>query len=184
MKKLSSKEWLDKHGTPKVQTANIKPSSSFTTPKNEQEKIRKRNIDLFYDDDDDKPHEKIDKVIAKKREQDEIKKKEDELKKKEEHKNTKKHEKEKRSPKKDSTPKIVKNKNDTPSTSKRKFDRPTSQANKKAKLISKPFNLFMTDVVFTISGIVNPERAELRAKALEMGAKYKPNWDHHCTHLM
>lgn len=57
---------------------------------------------------------------------------------------------------------------------------------KKAKQkIRKPFKSLLNDVTIVISGIQNPERAELRSKALAMGAKYKPDWDDNtCTHLM
>lgn len=48
----------------------------------------------------------------------------------------------------------------------------------------KPFNKLMEDVVFVISGYVNPERGTLRQKALDMGARYKGDWDNSCTHLM
>ncbi|RWS11850.1 DNA repair protein XRCC1-like protein [Dinothrombium tinctorium] len=47
-----------------------------------------------------------------------------------------------------------------------------------------PFSKVMDKVVFVISGIQNPERRELREKALEMGAKYKADWDDSCTHLI
>jgi len=39
-------------------------------------------------------------------------------------------------------------------------------------------------VIFTISGIKNPERGELRTKALEMGAQYRPDWNTDCTLLV
>lgn len=42
----------------------------------------------------------------------------------------------------------------------------------------------MKGVVFALSGFVNPERSELREKALEMGAKYHTDWTSDCTHLM
>lgn len=48
----------------------------------------------------------------------------------------------------------------------------------------RPFNQLMNKVVLVISGIQNPDRAELRNKALALGAKYKVNWDSTCTHLM
>lgn len=35
-----------------------------------------------------------------------------------------------------------------------------------------------------MSGIQNPERGELRRKLIELGGKYKPDWDNNCTHLM
>lgn len=49
---------------------------------------------------------------------------------------------------------------------------------------AKPFERLMEDVVFVLSGFVNPFRAELREKATTMGAKYEPNWNSNCTHLM
>lgn len=40
-------------------------------------------------------------------------------------------------------------------------------------------------MVFTISGIENPERARLRSLALEMGAEYTAQWEGgRCTHLV
>ncbi|XP_055388783.1 DNA repair protein XRCC1 [Condylostylus longicornis] len=48
----------------------------------------------------------------------------------------------------------------------------------------KPFNRLLDGVVLVISGIQNPHRANLRSKALELGAKYKPDWDNTCTHLI
>lgn len=63
-------------------------------------------------------------------------------------------------------------------------------SSKKIKLINnplpvtKPFSELLNDVIFTMSGYENPYRSNLRSKALEMGAIYKNNWDHSCTHLM
>lgn len=48
----------------------------------------------------------------------------------------------------------------------------------------KPFDKLLEDVVLVISGIQNPDRGDLRSKALKMGARYKPDWDNSCTHLM
>ncbi|XP_035211970.1 DNA repair protein XRCC1-like isoform X1 [Stegodyphus dumicola] len=48
----------------------------------------------------------------------------------------------------------------------------------------KPFNQIMNKVVFVLSGFVNPLRSELRDKALEMGAKYRGDWNSSCTHLV
>ena len=42
----------------------------------------------------------------------------------------------------------------------------------------------MKKVVFVLSGFENPERSNLRDKAVEMGATYKPDWTKMCTHLM
>ena len=49
---------------------------------------------------------------------------------------------------------------------------------------SVPFKKLMEGVTFVLSGFQNPFRAELRDKAIEMGAKYKPDWGPGCTHLM
>lgn len=38
--------------------------------------------------------------------------------------------------------------------------------------------------MFTISGIQNPERGQLRTKGLEMGAQYRPDWTADCTLLV
>lgn len=66
------------------------------------------------------------------------------------------------------------------------------------------FDELLKGIVFVISGIQvkyaltyilklciqkksllqNPKRAEIREKGLKMGAKYKPDWDDTCTHLM
>lgn len=48
----------------------------------------------------------------------------------------------------------------------------------------KPFNKLLEDVVFVISGFKNPLRGDIRAKAMELGAKYSGDWDSKCTHLM
>lgn len=47
-----------------------------------------------------------------------------------------------------------------------------------------PYDKIMLDVTFVLSGYENPRRSQLRDKALEMGATYKPNWCRTCTHLM
>ena len=47
-----------------------------------------------------------------------------------------------------------------------------------------PFNRIMEGVVFVLSGFQNPFRAELRDKALAMGAKYRPDWTADASHLM
>ncbi|XP_023221324.1 DNA repair protein XRCC1-like [Centruroides sculpturatus] len=48
----------------------------------------------------------------------------------------------------------------------------------------KPFNKIMKKVLFVLSGFQNPFRGELRDKAIEMGAKYKGDWEKGCTHLV
>lgn len=49
---------------------------------------------------------------------------------------------------------------------------------------AKPLHKLMEGVVFVLSGFQNPYRGELRDKALEMGAKYRPDWGKGCTHLI
>ena len=46
------------------------------------------------------------------------------------------------------------------------------------------FHKLMKKVVFVLSGFQNPSRGQLRDKAMEMGADYKPDWGQTCTHLM
>ncbi|CAG2197342.1 XRCC1 [Mytilus edulis] len=48
----------------------------------------------------------------------------------------------------------------------------------------KAFGRLMEGVVFAMSGFQNPYRAELRQKAVDMGAVYKPDWGKGCTHLI
>lgn len=48
----------------------------------------------------------------------------------------------------------------------------------------KPFDKLLQGVVLAFSGYVNPERGILRQKALDMGAKYRSDWDSSCTHLI
>ncbi|XP_066909409.1 DNA repair protein XRCC1 [Halyomorpha halys] len=66
--------------------------------------------------------------------------------------------------------------------SKNKEDTKKNIVPKKAP--EKPFNQLMGGVVFAISGFQNPYRSDLRNKALAMGAKYRPDWDSTCTHLL
>uniref|UniRef100_A0A1B0GII8 Putative dna repair protein xrcc1 anoplophora glabripennis n=1 Tax=Lutzomyia longipalpis TaxID=7200 RepID=A0A1B0GII8_LUTLO len=54
----------------------------------------------------------------------------------------------------------------------------------KKRVTYQPFSRFLSGVIYTISGIQNPERGTLRQKATEMGARYKPDWDSTCTHLI
>ncbi|KAH8264754.1 hypothetical protein KR044_013429 [Drosophila immigrans] len=66
----------------------------------------------------------------------------------------------------------------------------SSVASKKPKLKAEPaikyapFNQLLRGVVLVISGIQNPDRADLRAKAVALGAKYKADWEPGCTHLI
>ena len=49
---------------------------------------------------------------------------------------------------------------------------------------SAPFRDLLRGVVFALSGFQNPLRGEIRGKAMEMGAKYEPDWSSRCTHLI
>ncbi|XP_034612545.1 DNA repair protein XRCC1 isoform X1 [Trachemys scripta elegans] len=46
------------------------------------------------------------------------------------------------------------------------------------------FHRLLQGTVFVLSGFQNPFRSELRDKALEMGAKYRPDWTPDSTHLI
>ena len=70
------------------------------------------------------------------------------------------------------------------SSKKRKRSSPTLCGKKPKAKPKKRFNELLNGVVFSISGIQNPERGDLRKKAVEMGALYKPDWDSTCTHLI
>ncbi|KAM6910777.1 DNA repair protein XRCC1 [Xenentodon cancila] len=62
---------------------------------------------------------------------------------------------------------------------------PKAKQNTKSKSEQQvPFNRLMEGVVFVLSGFQNPFRGELREKALEMGAKYRPDWTPDSTHLI
>lgn len=54
---------------------------------------------------------------------------------------------------------------------------------KKPKM-TKPFSQLLDGVVAVLSGFQNPLRSQLRDKLLALGAKYKPDWNASCTHLM
>ncbi|XP_059817391.1 DNA repair protein XRCC1 isoform X3 [Hypanus sabinus] len=46
------------------------------------------------------------------------------------------------------------------------------------------FHSILGGTVLVLSGFQNPFRSELRDKALEMGARYRSDWDPECTHLI
>lgn len=159
--------------TPKRKTVN---SDVAVQPRN-------RN-DILYDDDDEKPNEKVDKVMEEKYKEN-AKRKEREL----EQEKTKKKEKlessKKNKEKKKESKEIMEDKPENEQSRKRTASKENAPAKRqKVATRSKPFNKLLENVVFVISGIPNPDRANLRSKALEMGAKYKPDWDNTCTHLM
>ncbi|EDS37514.1 DNA-repair protein XRCC1 [Culex quinquefasciatus] len=63
-------------------------------------------------------------------------------------------------------------------------DREEDEERTRKPVTYKPFNKLLEKVVLVISGIQNPDRANLRNQALAMGAKYKSDWDSSCTHLI
>lgn len=62
--------------------------------------------------------------------------------------------------------------------------KPKQQKAKPQTAQQVPFNRIMEGVVFVLSGFQNPFRGELREKALDMGAKYRPDWTPDATHLI
>ncbi|KAG7216824.1 hypothetical protein INR49_001478 [Caranx melampygus] len=62
--------------------------------------------------------------------------------------------------------------------------KPKQQKAKSEGAQQVPFNRIMEGVVFVLSGFQNPFRGELREKALDMGAKYRPDWTPDSTHLI
>ncbi len=81
------------------------------------------------------------------------------------------------------------------SSRKDRRDQPTDRSRAKKKTdpaaaaaapppTTRPFNRLMEDVVFVLSGFQNPLRGNLRQAAIEMGARYRGDWDGTCTHLV
>lgn len=77
-------------------------------------------------------------------------------------------------------------------TAQKRHSSPTAVAvtpAKKQKIVDtaiqyRPLNQLLKGVVLVISGIQNPDRADLRSKAVALGAKYKADWGSGCTHLI
>ncbi|XP_028985824.1 DNA repair protein XRCC1 [Betta splendens] len=61
---------------------------------------------------------------------------------------------------------------------------PKQEKVKSTSVQQVPFKQIMEGVVFVLSGFQNPFRGELREKALDMGAKYRPDWTPDSTHLI
>lgn len=156
-------------------TSDSPDDQKVTKPKAKHNRNRVKG--LMYDSDDDAPNERLQKKI------DIDQKKEKE---KEKEKEKKVPEKSNKSP----TSKFASflfNNDPTPSSSSpsqiiNKSSSSKQPVKKEAK--SKPFNKLLEDVTFVMSGYQNPERATLRQKALDMGARYKADWDDSCSHLM
>merc|ERR1712083_468564 len=74
--------------------------------------------------------------------------------------------------------------NEKEKNSEKKIETPKAAKKCAKKYETKPFGQLLSGVVFTISGYQNPFRGELRQKALDMGARYRGDWDDSCTHLI
>ncbi|GAB6024267.1 X-ray repair complementing defective repair in Chinese hamster cells 1 [Chamberlinius hualienensis] len=70
------------------------------------------------------------------------------------------------------------------STPKRPKNTEPSEKHQNKSDVTVEFNELMKGVVFALSGFVNPNRAQIRDKAVDMGAKYKTDWNQSCTHLI
>ncbi|XP_069796175.1 DNA repair protein XRCC1 isoform X3 [Narcine bancroftii] len=67
-----------------------------------------------------------------------------------------------------------------------KSEPPSSKPDTEGLTGAKPTDLrsILQGAVLVLSGFQNPFRSELRDKALEMGARYRSDWDPECTHLI
>ncbi|XP_074539579.1 DNA repair protein XRCC1 [Halichoeres trimaculatus] len=91
----------------------------------------------------------------------------------------------KASPASTSSPSIKKASPAQKSTERKPESKPKAEPKpKQQKEKQVPFKKIMEGVVFVLSGFQNPFRGELREKALEMGAKYRPDWTPDSTHLI
>lgn len=210
IREASSSKTLAEYGTPTVKKKiKIVPNSSKKPSQDTEDKPKPRNRDeLLYSKDEDEKNEKIDKLVAMKAKEEEekleLREKEIEERKKKEQRLKEEKEREKRAKAaedrekkaKAGTPKQERKKEgnsdsakklDTPrENNKRKHDDSGSSSVKKQKPLvqTKPFGKLLDGVTIVISGILNPDRANLRTSARSLGAKYKPDWDNSCTHLM
>ncbi|XP_068098074.1 DNA repair protein XRCC1 isoform X3 [Hyperolius riggenbachi] len=73
-----------------------------------------------------------------------------------------------------------------PSPPAKKTPTPEKPAKRKTPSSSQAMDLhqLLQGTVFVLSGFQNPFRSDLRDKALEMGAKYRPDWTPDSTHLI
>jgi len=81
------------------------------------------------------------------------------------------------------TPTATKRKSSVTPTSSERGGASEKPPAKKSKQ-TKPFGKLLEGVVVALSGFTNPLRSQLRDKLLAMGAKYKPDWNNTCTHLI
>lgn len=84
-------------------------------------------------------------------------------------------------PKAPATPNSAEKKQGSQTKSEQKLKVPKTKAKTEPQV---PFKKIMEGVVFVLSGFQNPFRGDLREKALEMGAKYRPDWTPDSTHLI
>ncbi|XP_037038333.1 DNA repair protein XRCC1 [Bradysia coprophila] len=198
--------------SPQVNRAAVTPKRTEHRPNvsdqaDDDEAITKKNrnrSELMYEEEDDRPNEKLDKVILKERER--LKREKSEKKNSEKKGSSAKTTPavKDRSGSLPASSKTSKNDANKPSSSK-ESDRSTATATSKTKRQSspvpaetppvkkmkptrertyKPFHRLLEGVVLVISGIQNPARANIRQQALDMGAKYKADWEASCTHLI
>lgn len=145
---------------------------------------RNRSKGLFYESDDDEPNEKLQKKIEKDKElkssTQEVPMKPTPI------KSAPSPSTSKYSSFLDDNDKMDQKKPSVSSPQRNKLKDEDSPMEKKTnkEIKYKPFNKLMEGVTFVISGYQNPERGVIRQKALDMGAKYKADWDDTCTHLM
>ncbi|KAK5643640.1 hypothetical protein RI129_007485 [Pyrocoelia pectoralis] len=141
------------------------------------ETLKRRNRDeLLYCQDEEDDHEKIDNLIKKRKKELEEKQTTEIVQQKNKQKNTHIANGKKVASPVPSTSHATKRKQKDPST--------TSPKKNKIQKLSKPYNQLLDGVTIVISGIENPERSTIRNNALELGAKYKADWDNSCTHLV
>ncbi|KAJ8984372.1 hypothetical protein NQ317_003520 [Molorchus minor] len=159
---------------PKLKTQSVTPNAKRDSL-DDTEKTSKPETEMscFTIKMTKNPMKKIDKIMEKKA------KEKDSIVNKEEEKTPKRNNKKGQPIKDQKTPGREKKR--------RKRDHSSqSDTHKKPKkdVPRKPFSRLMEDVTLVISGIQNPDRANLRTSALSMGAKYKPVWENGCTHLI
>ncbi|CAH0726842.1 unnamed protein product, partial [Brenthis ino] len=184
-------------------TKLLKTPISKTNTNKDQNRVsnecsNRRKDSLLYNDDDEKPHAKIDHVVQRHNDKKEKESKQTESTKKDNNNG-------KTNNKKDSSnsnTSLVKDKKlderkKTPDKKKNSsFDDSSSASQKKRKrsednattLVPGPICTSPGDVlkgvVFALSGYANPRRAALRTAAAALGARYLQDWQPSCTHLI
>ncbi|XP_032518030.2 DNA repair protein XRCC1 isoform X2 [Danaus plexippus] len=140
---------------------------------------------LMYTEDDEQPHQKIDRVIERhgreKQREDGKKKTDQEAKKK---KTGSKREESKGDEKNKETKHTDNRTQDQTHTTLMNSTKRKHSQEAPSRAPARPLSSLLSDVVFSISGYVNPRRASVRAAALRMGAHYTPDVTADCTHLI